>query len=317
MLRPASPSSRRGLGTVRSHTTQTSGSMKRNFLPPANSTLQRRCTTPTERKPMCDYRSMFDLSGKTALVVGAGSGIGEASAQGLAAFGARVVCADVNKGAADNTASKITSEVGEADSIELDMTDPDSVRRAVESAGVPDVLVSTPSINVRKPVLEITDHEFDQIVELNLKGTFRLIRDFGRGMAERGSGRDGADAAGPCFRSRTPRCQGQRHSAWHRRDAFDGPDQRLPRLVRLLRRQEHPGPLGHAARDGRDGPLSRLGSQLLRHGRLHAGRRRLDRRGWTLHASALGFRRCARRYYSAYIVLLVREQMAEGEWHGG
>ena len=45
---------------------------------------------------MFDYRSMFDLAGKTALVVGAGSGIGEASAQGLAAFGARVVCADVD-----------------------------------------------------------------------------------------------------------------------------------------------------------------------------------------------------------------------------
>ena len=56
------------------------------------------------------------------------------------------------------------------------MTDPDSVREAVESVGVPDVLVSTPSVNVRKPVLEITDDEFDQIVELNLKGTFRLIR---------------------------------------------------------------------------------------------------------------------------------------------
>ena len=37
-------------------------------------------------------------------------------------------------------------------------------------------------------MLEITDEEFDRIVELNLKGTFRLIRDFGRGMAERGSG---------------------------------------------------------------------------------------------------------------------------------
>ena len=48
--------------------------------------------------------------------------------------------------------------------------------------------MSTPSVNVRKPVLEITDDEFDRIVELNLKGTFRLIRDFGRGMAERGSG---------------------------------------------------------------------------------------------------------------------------------
>jgi NAD(P)-dependent dehydrogenase (short-subunit alcohol dehydrogenase family) len=137
---------------------------------------------------MFDYRSMFDLSGKTALVVGAGSGIGEASAQGLAAFGARVVCADVSKEAADDTATDISKEGGETEAIELDMTDQDSVRRAVESVGVPDVLVSTPSVNVRKPLLQITDDEFDQVVELNLKGTFRLIRDFGAGMAERGSG---------------------------------------------------------------------------------------------------------------------------------
>ena len=135
---------------------------------------------------MFDYRSMFDLTGKTALVVGAGSGIGEASAHGLAAFGAHVVCADVDAQAAENTAGEITS--GEAEAIELDMMDPESVHRAVDAVGVPDVLVSTPSVNVRKPVLKITDEEFDWVVDLNLKGTFRLIRDFGRGMAERGSG---------------------------------------------------------------------------------------------------------------------------------
>ena len=137
---------------------------------------------------MFDYASMFDLTGKTALVVGAGSGIGEASAHGLAAFGARVVCADVNGEAADNTASEIRSRKGEADARQLDLTDSESVTAAVGRVGAPDVLVSTPSVNVRKPVLEITDEEFDRIVELNLKGTFRLVRDFGRGMAERGSG---------------------------------------------------------------------------------------------------------------------------------
>ena len=137
---------------------------------------------------MFDYRSMFDLTDKTALVVGAGSGIGEASAHGLAAFGARVVCADMDAEAAEDTAGEIRSERREADALQLDMTDPGSVRAAVESVGVPDVLVSTPSVNVRKPVLEITDDEFDKVVELNLKGTIRLIRDFGRGMAGRGSG---------------------------------------------------------------------------------------------------------------------------------
>ena len=137
---------------------------------------------------MFDYRTMFDMTDKTALVVGAGSGIGEASAHGLAAFGARVVCADMDADAAQNTATEIGSEGGAAEALQLDMTDPGSIRAAVESVGVPDALVSTPSVNVRKPVLEITDAEFDKIVELNLKGTFRLIRDFGRGMAERGSG---------------------------------------------------------------------------------------------------------------------------------
>jgi NAD(P)-dependent dehydrogenase (short-subunit alcohol dehydrogenase family) len=137
---------------------------------------------------MFDYRSLFDLRGKSALVVGAGSGIGEASAHGLAAFGASVVCADLDARAAGNTADEIRSEGGKAEGLELDMTDPRSVEAAVERVGSPDVLVSTPSVNVRKPVLEITDEEFDRIIELNLKGTFRLIRNFGRGMAERGSG---------------------------------------------------------------------------------------------------------------------------------
>jgi NAD(P)-dependent dehydrogenase (short-subunit alcohol dehydrogenase family) len=137
---------------------------------------------------MFDYSSMFDLTGKRALVVGAGRGIGEAGAQGIAAFGARVFCADVDGEAAEKTAGEIRSKNGGAEALELDMTAPDSVRAAAERVGVPDVLVSTPSINVRKPLLEVTDEEFDRVVDLNLKGTFRLIREFGREMAGRGSG---------------------------------------------------------------------------------------------------------------------------------
>ena len=262
---------------------------------------------------MFDYRSMFDLDGKSALVVGAGSGIGEASAQGLAAFGASVVCADVDAEAAKNTAGEISSEGGEAEALELDMTDPRSVDAAVERVGTPDVLVSTPSVNVRKPVLEITDEEFDQIIDLNLKGTFRLIRNFGRGMAERGSGSIiafssirgqvvepgqgiyAATKAGTVQMLRAlasevgPRgVQGKRHRPRHRRDAAYGTDQRLSRLVRLLRRQEHLRPLGPAARDGRHGRLPRLGGEFLRHGRLHARRRWLDRGRRTVHPATVG-----------------------------
>src|SRR3712207_3400531 len=137
---------------------------------------------------MFDYSSMFDLTGRTALVVGAGRGIGEAGAHGLAAFGAEVFCADVDMEAAASTVEGLRSEGSRGEALELDMTDPGSVTAAAERVGVPDALVSTPSINVRKPLLEITDEEFDRIVDLNLKGTFRLIREFGRGMAGRGSG---------------------------------------------------------------------------------------------------------------------------------
>ena len=136
---------------------------------------------------MFDYRSMFDLSGKTALVVGAGSGIGAASAQGLSAFGARVFCADVNAAGAQETVQELQSQGGEGEALVLDIRHTEGIR-AAEEIGTPDVLVSTPSINVRKPLLEVTDEEFDRVVDLNLKGTFRLVREFGRGMAERGSG---------------------------------------------------------------------------------------------------------------------------------
>ena len=137
---------------------------------------------------MFDYRSMFGLSGKTALVVGAGSGIGAASAEGLAAFGARVFCADLDAESAESTVREVRDGGGEGEALVLDMRDTEGVREVAGRVGAPDVLVSTPSINVRKPLLEITDEEFDRVVELNLKGTFRLVREFGRGMAERGSG---------------------------------------------------------------------------------------------------------------------------------
>lgn len=137
---------------------------------------------------MFDYRSMFDLSGKTALVVGAGSGIGAASAHGLAAFGARVFCADLDAASAEETVREIRDQGGDGEALELDVRHTESVQAAAGQVVAPDVLVSTPSMNVRKPLLEVTDEEFDRVVDLNLKGAFRLVREFGRSMAERGSG---------------------------------------------------------------------------------------------------------------------------------
>jgi NAD(P)-dependent dehydrogenase (short-subunit alcohol dehydrogenase family) len=137
---------------------------------------------------MQQYRKLFDLSGRSAVVIGAGSGIGQASALGLAAFGARVHCADIDLEWAAGTAAWIRQEGGAAEALALDIRDGDQVAAALELSGAPDVLVVTPSVNVRKPVLETSDREFDRVVELNLKGVFRVIREFGRAMAERRSG---------------------------------------------------------------------------------------------------------------------------------
>ncbi len=137
---------------------------------------------------MIDYRALFDLSGRNALVVGAGSGIGKASAEGLAAFGANVFCADVNLEAAQETAAAIREAGHQAEAYYVDIRSTESIRQLLAEIAPPDILVSTPSINVRKPMLEISDEEFDRVISINLKGTFLLLREVARGMAERGRG---------------------------------------------------------------------------------------------------------------------------------
>jgi NAD(P)-dependent dehydrogenase (short-subunit alcohol dehydrogenase family) len=135
--------------------------------------------------PSLDYRRLFDLSDRIALVVGAGSGIGEASAHALAAHGARVICADLDSDAAQRVAQAIGPA---AEAVQLDMRDATSVAHVLSDLPAPDVLVSTPSINVRKPLLQISDEEFDRVIALNLRGTFFLLRRAGQIMAQRARG---------------------------------------------------------------------------------------------------------------------------------
>ena len=137
---------------------------------------------------MKEYQNLFNLEGRTALVVGAASGIGEACAHALAAHGARTVCADVNADGAERTATAIRGEGGQAQALELDVRSAASVTAVRDQLPAPDALVITPSINVRRQLFDIDDDSFSRVVDLNLKGTFRVMREFGRGMAERGRG---------------------------------------------------------------------------------------------------------------------------------
>ncbi len=137
---------------------------------------------------MFDYPSLFRLDGRRALVVGAGSGIGKASAEALASFGAVVTCADVDLPAAERTAETIRAGSGSAQALSVDVRDTATVNAALERHHELEILVATPGINVRKPLVDISDDEFDRVIDVNLKGTFRLLRGAGALMAARGRG---------------------------------------------------------------------------------------------------------------------------------
>lgn len=139
-----------------------------------------------------NYKDMFRMDGEVALVVGGGSGIGQAAAEALAAQGARVVVADLRLEGAEETASRIQAAGGQAEAVQLDLVDHSAVRHRINNILTRyarlDTAVSTPSINVRKPLLEYTDEEFDRVLSVNLKGTFHLLAEAGRAMAHQGSG---------------------------------------------------------------------------------------------------------------------------------
>ncbi len=139
-----------------------------------------------------DYARLFRLDGKVALVIGAASGIGQSSARALAAHGATVVCADLNEGGARATADLIGEAGGRAESTKVEIANEAEVAQLVTAVGSRhpslDVVVTTPSVNVRKPVLAYTADDLDRVLSINLKGTFYVLREAGRRMAAQGRG---------------------------------------------------------------------------------------------------------------------------------
>jgi NAD(P)-dependent dehydrogenase (short-subunit alcohol dehydrogenase family) len=139
-----------------------------------------------------DYQKLFRLNGRFAVVVGSGSGIGRASAQGLAAYGAFVLCADISEDAANEAAYSIRESGGAAAPATVNIESTSEVTRLFDDAFERyrrlDVVVVTPGINVRKRVVDYSDEDFDRVLELNLKGTFRVLRAAGKIMSAAGSG---------------------------------------------------------------------------------------------------------------------------------
>ncbi len=134
----------------------------------------------------------FSLENKIVAVVGAGSGIAEAVARGCAEHRGRVTCLDVKADLAEATAARIKGAGGDADSGALDIRDGAAVDAAFARVrnrhGSLDVVICSPSINVRKPLLQYTDEDFDRVIAVNLKGSLHVLQSAGRIMADQGSG---------------------------------------------------------------------------------------------------------------------------------
>jgi NAD(P)-dependent dehydrogenase (short-subunit alcohol dehydrogenase family) len=136
---------------------------------------------------------MFNVKGKTALITGGGSGLGQAIALGYAREGMRVLVTDVNGQAARETLAIIEQEGGVAEAHALDVTSRSEIEglvgKAVVSHNAIDVLVNSAGLAIRGKALEYDDSDWDKIIAVNLKGTFLCCQIVGRTMAARQAGK--------------------------------------------------------------------------------------------------------------------------------
>ncbi len=120
------------------------------------------------------------LTGRRALVTGAGQGIGEGIALGLASFGADVAALDINEQTAERTAARIRELGRKSSALCVDVRDARALEAALERAwdelGGLDIVVSNAGIATHKPAVEFEDDEFDEQVALNLKPAFVAAR---------------------------------------------------------------------------------------------------------------------------------------------
>jgi NAD(P)-dependent dehydrogenase (short-subunit alcohol dehydrogenase family) len=137
--------------------------------------------------------NLFDLSGRTAVVVGGTSGIGRTLALGLADAGADVVATGRRAQLVQEVASQIEKKGRRTLALPSDVGDVASLERlrdkCLEQFGKVDILLAVAGMTKKSPTLDMDENDWHQVIETNLTGTLRACQVFGRPMIERKYGR--------------------------------------------------------------------------------------------------------------------------------
>jgi len=147
---------------------------------------------PWQNPVSCDSASgktqPWDFNGKTALVTGAGNGLGLAIARRLASAGAKVVLVDLNEKAVNEAAKELGSN---AVSIPCDLRDLEGTQNKLKAAGVVDnvdLLVNCAGVAVFKSFFEISQETWDLTMDVNARAILFMSQLFAKGMVEKGGG---------------------------------------------------------------------------------------------------------------------------------
>jgi len=147
----------------------------------------------SDDRPELRGTQLFDLTGRVAIMTGAGRGLGRTMALALAAAGADLALASRTLPELESLVAEVEALGRRAIAVPTDVTSPEAcealVAAAVERLGRVDILVNNAGMNVRKPVLEFTSEEFDQVLQTNLKGYFNGAQAAGRRFVAQGSGK--------------------------------------------------------------------------------------------------------------------------------
>ncbi len=135
--------------------------------------------------------NIFDLTGKVAIVTGGSTGLGQGMSKGLAAAGAKIVLVDYVS--SEETQKQIIAAGGDAHVIVADLTKKSEIERIVpetiEKYGTVDILVNNAGIIRRTPILEFSEKDWDDVMNLNSKTVFLLSQLAAKVMVEKGYGK--------------------------------------------------------------------------------------------------------------------------------